>query len=125
MSYEYGGAPEADFAVYVKVAASPLGFGTAIGHPVDDHGSVPTGSPYVVWADDALVVSAGSGPLPFVSHDFGAAGSWTTAPSATPAGYTRALVPLVDGIQLLGISAGAIGASGNVVTVGIDRLPLR
>lgn len=126
MTYEYGGAPEADFAVYIKIADDPEKFGSVAGKAIFADGIIPTSSPYVVWVGDAtkgkLVVSAGSSPLLFESAT-GADGTWKAVRSAIPQGYTRALVPLADHSGLFGISAGPIGAECcNAVKYATDPL---
>ena len=126
MTYEYGGAPEANFAAYIKFAKDPEDFGSAKGHVIEADGLIPTSSPYVVWADTGgdgkLIVSTGGSPLLFVSTKYGASGSWKARPTAIPQGYTRSLVVLSGNQQLFGISAGAIGAQHNTVKYATDTL---
>jgi hypothetical protein len=129
MTYEYGGAPEGDFAAYLKVANDPEHFGSAPGMVIDANGLTPTSSPYVVWANTGgkgkLIVSTGGSPLLFVSRNYGASGSWKARPTKIPQGYTRSMVVLAGNSRLLGISAGAIGAEHNTVrfaTVSIAGL---
>jgi hypothetical protein len=127
MTYEYGGAPEGDFAAYIKLAASPLLFGAATGHVImDQHGIVGHSSPWVIWAPigktGELVVSTGDNPLLFVNTHDGAADAWTTIASNVPQGYSRSFVVMPDGHHLFGISGGAIGATHNTVTFATDDL---
>jgi hypothetical protein len=128
MTYEYGGAPEGDFAVYIKFASDPEKFGAAVGHVITTQsGLIGHSSPYVVWADTGgkgeLIVSSGESPLLFVNKDYGASDAWSAIPSKVPQGYSRSFVVLAGGRGLFGISGGAIGAQSNTVRYATDALP--
>src|SRR5205823_5962347 len=79
MTYEYGGAPEGNYAVYYKISADPEAFGSVTGIPLrTTDGTVPTSSPYVVWlptggTDGTLAVSANSTGELFLNTQNGAA----------------------------------------------------
>jgi hypothetical protein len=127
MTYEYGGAPEGDFAVYIKFASDPEKFGASVGHVITARtGLIGHSSPYVVWANTGgkgeLIVSSGESPLLFVNKDAGASDAWTTTASNVPQGYTRSFVVLAGGRGLFGISGGAIGAQNNAVQFATDPL---
>jgi hypothetical protein len=123
MTYEYGGSPNGNYAVYYKISANPLDFGSATGIPLKTTGGItPTSSPYVVWmptggTNGTLVVSANSTGELFLNTQAGAANTWTEIPSNVTAGYSRGMVPLSDGHSLEVFSGGPLRSSGlNSVT---------
>ncbi|KRF42904.1 RICIN domain-containing protein [Paenibacillus sp. Soil787] len=124
MTYEYGGAPEANFAVYYKITSDPENFGAATGTVLRaTDGTVPTSSPYVVWLptggpNGTLAVSAYSDGSLFLNTQNGASGTWTKFNSNASSGYSRGLLPMSDGHTLFVISGGPLGGNANSVTYG-------
>ncbi|WP_042406677.1 RICIN domain-containing protein [Streptacidiphilus carbonis] len=122
MTYEYGGAPEGDFAVYYKVSSDPEAFGSATGIPLRaTDGTVPTSTPYITWlpaggSNGTLVVSANSSDSLFLNTQNGAANTWTRISSNVAGGYSRGLLPLADGHSLEVLSGGYGGTGLNPVT---------
>ncbi|PWN94987.1 glycoside hydrolase family 93 protein [Tilletiopsis washingtonensis] len=102
MTYEYGGASEANFAIYYKLSSNPLNFGSASGRVLrTTDGAVFTSSPYVVWtpagsasgtSNGAIVVSAMSSTDLFVNRALGDPSKWTRLSAPGTAGaYSRSL----------------------------------
>jgi hypothetical protein len=125
MTYEYGGAPEANFAVYYKISSDPEAFGSVTGTVLrSTDGYVPTSAPYITWLptggpNGTLVVSGQSTTDLFLNTQNGAAGTWTRIASNTPGGYSRGMVPLADGHSLEIFSGGHLTSTGlNPVTYG-------
>ncbi|MGW2525344.1 RICIN domain-containing protein, partial [Streptomyces sp. NPDC001617] len=124
MTYEYGGAPEGNFAVYYKISADPEAFGSATGIPLrTTEGTVPCCNPFVTWlptggANGTLVVSAQSSTDLFLNTQNGAANSWTRIQSTVAGGYSRGMLPLPDGHSLLVLSGGYNDSSVHPVTYG-------
>ncbi|KAL1310809.1 hypothetical protein AAFC00_001048 [Neodothiora populina] len=133
MTYEFYGAPEADFAVYYRVSDSPLTFDDKPGHAIiADDGTVPVGSPYVVYAPlghgkdpkGAVVVTCGSSPELFVhSGDFGPddqCGGWTTLDTPEGTSYSRSLRVEKRGTgKVMVAGGGVLGGESNRVTVSV------
>ncbi|MGW5666312.1 RICIN domain-containing protein [Streptomyces sp. NPDC003758] len=125
MTYEYGGAPEANFAVYYKISSDPEAFGSVTGTVLrSTDGYVPTSAPYITWLptggpNGTLAVSAQSTTDLFLNTQNGAAGAWTRIASTVPRGYSRGMVPLADGHSLEIFSAGVVSSTvENPVTYG-------
>ncbi|KUN62043.1 ricin-type beta-trefoil lectin domain protein [Streptomyces canus] len=125
MTYEYGGASEADFAVYYKISSDPEAFGSVTGTVLrSTDGYVPTSAPYITWLptggpNGTLAVSAQSTTDLFLNTQNGASGAWTRIASTVPRGYSRGMVPLADGHSLAILSAGVVISTGeNPVTYG-------
>jgi len=127
-TYEYGGAPEANFAVYYKISSNPESFGAA-NQPGTvlrtRDGVVPTSSPYVTWLsgtgpNGTIAVSAYSSSDIYLNAENGAANHWTRVASPVPSGYSTALEPLADNHSLLILSSGALpnGSNRNSVAYG-------
>ncbi|MEU1268476.1 RICIN domain-containing protein [Streptomyces sp. NPDC005799] len=122
MTYEYGGAPEKNFAVYYKISADPEAFGSVTGQVLKaTDGYVPSSAPYVTWlptggANGTLVVSANSTGDLFLNTQNGAANAWTRIQSNVAGGYSRGMLPLPDGHSLEVFSGGYNGSSLNPVT---------
>ncbi|GAA2524056.1 RICIN domain-containing protein [Streptomyces longisporus] len=117
MTYEYGGAPEKNFAVYYKISADPEAFGSVTGQVLRaTDGYVPSSAPYVTWLptggpNGTLAVSAQSSTDLFLNTQNGAANAWTRIQSTVPGGYSRGMLPLADGHSLLVLSGGYGGVS--------------
>ena len=124
MTYEYGGAPEGNFAVYYKISADPEAFGNVTGIPLKTtDGTVPCCNPFVTWLptggpNGTLVVSAQSSTDLFLNTQNGAANAWTRIQSTVPGGYSRGMLPLADGHSLLVLSGGYNGSGLNPVSYG-------
>jgi hypothetical protein len=123
MTYEHGGAPEGNFAVYYKVSSDPEAFGTATGRVLrSTDGNVPTSAPFVTWLptggpNGTLVVTAHSTGDLFLNTQNGASNAWTRIQSNVAPGYSRGLLPLADGHSLLVTSGGLLRSTGlNSVT---------
>ncbi|TQE37312.1 ricin-type beta-trefoil lectin domain protein [Streptomyces ipomoeae] len=123
MTYEYGGSPNGNFAVYYKISSDPEAFDSVTGIPLRTaDGLVPWGTPYITWLptggpNGTLVATATSSDDLFVNTQNGAANSWTRMRSNVAGGYSRGLLPLADGHSLMVLSAGHARSSGvNPVT---------
>ncbi|MDQ0584569.1 RICIN domain-containing protein [Streptomyces rishiriensis] len=123
MTYEYGGSPSGNFAVYYKISADPEAFDSVTGIPLrSTDGVVPTSTPYITWLptggpNGTLVVGAYSTSDLFLNTQNGAANTWTRISSGVAGGYSRGMVPLPDGHSLLVLSGGSGGSNlSNPVT---------
>ncbi|MET9793495.1 RICIN domain-containing protein [Streptomyces canus] len=123
MTYEYGGSPSGNFAVYYKISADPEAFDSVTGIPLrSTDGVVPTSTPYITWLptggpNGTLVVGAYSTSDLFLNTQNGAANTWTRISSNVAGGYSRGMVPLPDGHSLLVLSGGNGGPNlSNPVT---------
>ncbi|WP_405820509.1 RICIN domain-containing protein [Streptomyces sp. NBC_01390] len=123
MTYEYGGSPSGNFAVYYKISADPEAFNSVTGIPLQaTDGTIPTSTPYITWLptggpNGTLVVSAYSTSDLFLNTQNGAANTWTRISSNVAGGYSRGMVPLSDGHSLLVLSGGSGGPNlSNPVT---------
>ncbi|MFI7500677.1 RICIN domain-containing protein [Streptomyces sp. NPDC049687] len=123
MTYEYGGSPAGNFAVYYKISADPEAFNSVTGIPLrSTDGVVPTSTPYITWLptggpNGTLVVSAYSTGDLFLNTANGAADTWTRISSNVAPGYSRGTLPLPDGHSLLVLSGGSSNVR-NPVTYG-------
>ncbi|WP_276354208.1 AbfB domain-containing protein [Cohnella caldifontis] len=130
MTYEYGGSPNGNFAVYYKISSNPENFGAATDPGTllkTRDGVVPTSSPYVVWLsgtgpNGTIAVSANSSTELYLNSENGAADNWTRVSTVVPQGYSRALVPLADNHNVLILSAGPLGSGHNSVRYGSKEL---
>ncbi|MFI1354411.1 RICIN domain-containing protein [Streptomyces sp. NPDC020898] len=117
MTYEYGGSPAGNFAVYYKISADPEAFGSVTGVSLrSTDGLVPTSTPYVTWLptggpNGTLVVGAYSTADLFLNTQNGAANAWTRISSNVVGGYSRGMLPLTDGHSLLVLSGGSGGSN--------------
>ncbi|WP_406173742.1 RICIN domain-containing protein [Streptomyces canus] len=123
MTYEYGGSPSGNFAVYYKISADPEAFNSVTGIPLQaTDGTIPTSTPYITWLptggpNGTLVVGAYSTSDLFLNTQNGAANTWTRISSNVAGGYSRGMVPLPDGHSLLVLSGGSGGPNlSNPVT---------
>lgn len=130
-TYEYGGAPEANFAVYYKISSNPENFGSASDPGTvlrTRDGVVPTSSPYVTWVsgtgdNGTIVVSAYSSSDLYVNSENGASGNWTRISGPIAKGYSTVVEPLADNHSLLVMSGGNLGTSNhNSVVFGSKDL---
>ncbi|WP_327732000.1 RICIN domain-containing protein [Streptomyces sp. NBC_00487] len=123
MTYEYGGSPAGNFAVYYKISSDPEAFDSVTGIPLrSTDGVVPTSTPYITWLptggpNGTLVVGAYSTGDLFLNTQNGAANTWTRINSNVAPGYSRGMLPLADGHSLLVLSGGSARSTGvNPVT---------
>jgi hypothetical protein len=135
-AYEYGGGPNPTettrytFPVYYRIASDPGRFADAEHHLLQSSdGTVPDGSPYVVWTpaggiNGTIVVSSGCCSQVWVNEALGAEDAWRTV--ATPEGvsYTRSLrVFQQDPRYLLIAGAGKLPPSTtNKVTISVVKI---
>ncbi|WP_435219186.1 RICIN domain-containing protein [Streptomyces sp. bgisy034] len=129
MTYEYGGSPNGNFAVYYKISSDPEAFDSVTGIPLrSTDGLVPWGTPYVTWLptggpNGTLVTTATSSDDLFVNTENGAANSWTRMRSNVAGGYSRGTLPLADGHSLMVLSGGHARSTGvNPVTYSVVDL---
>ncbi|KAJ7068746.1 BNR/Asp-box repeat protein [Mycena amicta] len=130
LTYEYGGAPEADFAIYHRLSSSPLTFDAAAPGTVirATTGELPTSSPYVNWtpfggANGTIIVSANSHTGVFTNTALGVPGSaWTYVQTNATRSYTREVKVLPQNNQILLTGGGSLGGSTNAVTATILQL---
>lgn len=130
MTYEFFGAPEADFAVYYRISDSPLTFDDKPGIPLlPADGTVPVGSPYNVWTpaggpQGTIVVSDGNHRELYLNRNLGDPDAWTTLRTPAGSSYTRSLLVLPDDPARIMIAAGGVlGGEDNqvlVTTINID-----
>ncbi|KAI1153255.1 glycoside hydrolase family 93 protein [Nemania diffusa] len=133
--YEYGGGPNPTassytFPVYYRLSSDPETFGAAPHHLLQSSdGTVPNGSPYVVWTpaggvNGTIVVSSGCCSAIYINKALGAEGAWETV--ATPEGvsYTRSLrVFQQDSSYVLISGAGHLPPSTtNNVTISVVKI---
>ena len=122
MTYEFGGAPEGNLAVYYKISSNPEAFGSVSGRVLKStDGHIAKWNPYITWlptggSNGTLVVSAQSTADVFVNTQGGAANAWTRVDSKVAAGYSRGMIPLADGHSLVVLSGGVNGSTVNSVT---------
>jgi hypothetical protein len=117
MTYEYGGGPNPSvngtytFPVFYKIVSDPEKFGAATGLPlIATDGTVPTGSPYVVWSsvggkNGTIIASAHSGGQIYINKGLGE-GPWVKVETPERSHYTRHLRVLKGEKKLLIMGAG-------------------
>lgn len=121
MTYEYGGAPEANFAVYYRISADPLAFSTRPHHVLkSSDGTIPDGSPYVIWTptgatEGTIIVSSGGRSQLFINRHGGDYRYWTTVQTPETTSYTRSLLRTQDNNVLI-VGGGVILGKANKVT---------
>ncbi|KAF2151185.1 glycoside hydrolase family 93 protein [Myriangium duriaei CBS 260.36] len=130
MTYEFYGAVEAAFAVYYRVADSPLLFNEAQGYVVKaTDGTVPVSSPYNVWTpvggkDGSIIVSCGTLSQIFINHDLATPGSpWQKVEVPAGISYTRSLRILKDPSELLIVGGGVLSGTNNSVLATLVKVP--
>ncbi|PWY97774.1 Oligoxyloglucan reducing end-specific cellobiohydrolase [Testicularia cyperi] len=122
MTYEYGGAPEANFAVYYKISNDPTSWSSKTQHVLKaTDGTVPTSSPYNIWTpvgttttsavNGTVVVSAYSDGGLYVNRKNADPSAWTrlAVPNAS-AGYSRSLARGFKPKDIVILNAGSLGA---------------
>lgn len=123
MTYEYCGAKEGGCPVHYRLASDPTKFNSAPDHLLRaSDGTVPSGSPYVVWtpaggAQGTIVVSSGGRSDVFLNKNLGAGGSkWTKVGTSAPTSYTRSLMVMQDKTHILIVGGGMLNGKKNRVT---------
>ena len=130
MTYEFYGAPEADFAVYYRMSDDPLNFNAAAGQVVRaSDGVVPTSSPYVIWSpvggpNGTIVVSSGNDEAIFLNRELGQSGAWTRVDTPAGMSYTRSLRVLPAEQDILIVGGGVLSGSNNSVQVTVVDITL-
>jgi hypothetical protein len=129
-TYEYGGGPAIttsyQFPVYFKIAANPEKFNAATGLSIKaTDGTIPNGSPYVVWSpvggvNGTIIVSCGTMSQIFVNTQLGE-GPWRKVDAPEGTSYTRHLrVMNNDSSKLLLMGGGKLPPSTtNKITVSV------
>jgi hypothetical protein len=119
MTYEYGGNhgnSSYSFPVHYKIVSDPEKFGAATGVELKaTDGTVPTGSPYVVWssvggANGTIIASGHSNSEVFVNTQLGQ-GAWVKVATPETTHYTRHLRVLSDETKLLIMGGGQLPPS--------------
>ncbi|KAI4952404.1 hypothetical protein J4E91_002874 [Alternaria rosae] len=129
MTYEYGGGPAIttsyQFPVYYKIVSDLEKFGEATGISLKStDGTIPTGSPYVVWSsaggkNGTIIASAHSNSEVFINKGLGE-GPWVKVATPEATSYTRHLRVLQDQSKLLIMGGGQLPPSNsNSVTVTV------
>ncbi|KAI4859828.1 glycoside hydrolase family 93 protein [Hypoxylon rubiginosum] len=130
-TYEYGGgsnpANSGTFPVYYRLSSDPEKFGSATHHVLRaTDGSVPTGSPYVVWSsaggvNGTIIVSAGCCSQVWTNKALGAEGAWTKVTTPEAASYTRSLHVFQEDPNALLIAGGGRlpPSTTNKVTISV------
>ena len=136
-TYEYGGGPNPQdpdrytFPVFYRLSSDPEAFGGAEHHAlIGTDGSVPEGSPYVVWSpvggeNGTIVVSCGSADEIWINRALGAENAWERVDTPEGTSYTRSLrVFQEDPNYLLIAGAGKLPPANNTnnVTVSVVKL---
>ncbi|KAI1139863.1 glycoside hydrolase family 93 protein [Hypoxylon sp. FL0543] len=134
-TYEYGGGPNpansGSFPVYYRLSSDPEKFNSATHHVLrTTDGTVPTGSPYVVWssaggANGTIIVSSGCCSEIYINKALGAENAWTKVSTPEGTSYTRSLhVFQEDPGSLLLAGGGQLPPSTtNKVTISVMNVP--
>ncbi|KAI1388520.1 glycoside hydrolase family 93 protein [Hypoxylon trugodes] len=134
-AYEYGGGPNpansGSFPVYYRLSNDPEKFNSVTHHVLrTTDGTVPTGSPYVVWssaggANGTIIVSSGCCSEVYINKALGAEGAWKKVSSPEGVSYTRSLhVFQEDPASLLIAGGGHLPPSTtNKVTISVMNVP--
>jgi hypothetical protein len=130
VTYEFGGAPEVNYAVYYRIANDPLSFNSAPGQVLRaTDGTVPDASPYVVWTpfggpNGTIVVSAASNSEVFLNTGLAANGSsWIKTKTPATAAYSRNLAVMPNSREIFILGAGVYQGVGNYVNASVMALP--
>ncbi|KKY17285.1 putative bnr asp-box repeat domain protein [Diplodia seriata] len=122
LTYEFYGAEEADFAVYYRLSEDPLLFDSAPGQVIrTQNGTVPVGSPYVVWTpaggeNGTIVVSCGTDSQVFINRALGDADAWYDLNTVETTSYTRSLLVWGTEGEILIAGGGVLNGANNSVT---------
>lgn len=133
--YEYGGGenPGGDgsyqFPVYYRLSEDPESFGSADHQVINAGGSVPNGSPYVVWTpaggdDGTIVVSSGCCSELWINKALGAADAWEVIATPEPRSYTRSLLVFEEDPSFILIAGAGVlpPSTTNQVTVSVIQI---
>ncbi|KAF1987165.1 glycoside hydrolase family 93 protein [Aulographum hederae CBS 113979] len=121
MTYEAGNASPVSFAVYYRIASDPTKFLSA---PVQKlrttDGTVPVGSPYVVWTpaggpNGTIVVTSGGASDVYLNRRLGATSAWIRRRTSAPASYTRSLLVMPKKQDILIVGGGVLNGENNTV----------
>ncbi|ORY68517.1 exo-1,5-alpha-L-arabinofuranobiosidase [Pseudomassariella vexata] len=135
-TYEYGGGPNPTttsytFPVFYRLSKDPEKFFDVEHHPiVTTEGTVPNGSPYVVWSsaggvNGTIIVSSGCCSQIFVNKALGAEDAWESVSTPEGVSYTRSLMVFNDdpSYLLIGGAGKLPPADGmNQVTISVVKL---
>ena len=115
--------------IFYKISGDPESWnpseeGTQL---VATDGTIPNGTPYVVWMDDGsqngvLVASGWNRQSLFINRQSGDPDSWETIDCPVGAAYSRSLCPLGDGESLFIIGAGTTTGRYNNVSYAVMSL---
>ncbi|KAI1091434.1 glycoside hydrolase family 93 protein [Rostrohypoxylon terebratum] len=134
-TYEYGGganpANSGYFPVYYRLSSDPEAINSATDHVLQTtDGTVPTGSPYVVWSaaggvNGTIIVSSGCCSEIYINEALGAEGAWKKVSTPEGVSYTRSLhVFQEDQTQLIIAGGGHLPPSTtNQVTLSVMKVP--
>lgn len=132
MTFEYGGAPgftSYTFAVYYKIAPTPLHFNASTAHPIiGTDGSIPESSPYITWTpvggpQGTILVSCGSSTSLWTNRAGGALGSpWVRVPTPQGVAYTRHLRVLEGNPNALLVMGAGLLPPVNNTAVSVSML---
>ncbi|TID25218.1 glycoside hydrolase family 93 protein [Venturia nashicola] len=129
LTYEWVNPPSGNGQpVHFRLSANPLKFDSAPDYALKaQDGTVPNGSPYVVWtpaggANGTIVVSCGSRSEVFINRGLAAPGTpWIKVSTPAPVSYSRSLLVMSDPKYVLITGGGVLnGASNKVTAVSID-----
>ncbi|OTA52356.1 glycoside hydrolase family 93 protein [Hypoxylon sp. EC38] len=134
-TYEYGGGPNpansGSFPVYYRLSSDPENFSSATHHVLrTTDGTVPTGSPYVVWssaggANGTIIVSSGCCSEIYINKALGAENAWRKVSTPEGTSYTRSLHVFQEdpGYLLLAGGGHLPPSTTNKVTVSVMNVP--
>ncbi|KAI0130665.1 glycoside hydrolase family 93 protein [Daldinia grandis] len=134
-TYEYGGGPNpansGSFPVYYRLSSDPEKFNSAAHHVLrTTDGTVPTGSPYVVWSsaggeNGTIIVSSGCCSEIYINKALGAENAWKKVSTPEGASYTRSLHVFQEDPKSLLIAGGGRlpPSTTNKVTISVMNVP--
>ncbi|KAI1084307.1 glycoside hydrolase family 93 protein [Whalleya microplaca] len=131
-AYEYGGGPNPksssySFPVYYRLSSDPEDFSSATHHPiVASDGTVPNGSPYLVWTsaggeNGTIIVSSGCCSQVFINKALGAEDAWESVSTPEGVSYTRSLHVFQEDPNFVLIAGGGHlpPSTSNKVTISV------
>lgn len=138
MAYEVRGI---SYAIFYRIGPDPLSMSSAPEHQLlPQDGSQPGSSPQVVWSaaggsDGTVVIGSYSQGSVFLNTNLGDPGSWTTLPTTQPNAYSRSMLTMPNGKDVLICGGGHLPpdgfqlgsnipqTNGNSVTAGVVTIP--
>lgn len=129
LTYEWVNPPSGSGQpVHFRLASNPLEFNSAPNFAlVSQDGTIPNGSPYVVWTpaggvNGTIVVSSGSRSEVFINRGLADPGTpWIKVSTPSPIQYTRSLLVMADPRYILIVGGGRLSGANNTVTaVSVD-----